>query len=141
MADYQAIADAIAARYATIAGVQVATASPPNVLPATPAVVVWPIEGSVTFQGGRMLGEHDYRVALYHDRAAGDLATYMPALVGYIAPCLTALTGQAKLGLAEVAKALVTNWQMATLTYGGVEFVGLQITVRVWTEEQVALTP
>lgn len=142
MADLLAIADAIAARYAAIPGIRLATGRPPNAVPVTPAVVVWPMSGDVTFSGGRMLGVHDYRVALYYATATGDMPRYLAGLSELLGPCLTALAGQAKLGLAPtVTKALVTDWEAAVLTYAGAEYAGAQLTARVWTEEQVELTP
>lgn len=142
MADYLAIGDAIAARFGAVAGIKLATARPPNALPQTPAAVVWPLSGDATFEAGRLLGQHDYRVAVYLAQASGDVATFSADMANLIGPCLTALAGQAKLGLAPtVTKALVTSWETAVLTYAGIEYVGLQLTVRVWTEEQVALTP
>lgn len=141
MADYLAIADAIAAAYASVSGIKLATARPPNTLPTTPAAIVWPVSGTTTFAGGRLTGEHDYRVAVHLAQHSGDVPRYVADAASLIGPCIVALAGQAKLGLSVVAKALVTGWQLSVLTYGGTEYVGLELTVRVWTEETVALTP
>jgi hypothetical protein len=142
LADYAAIGAAIANRYkATIPAIRIAHAEPPSGLSMTPAVVVWPLSGDDTLTSGRLDGIADYVVNVYVDRASADAARISSDVIDLIDPARKALLGQAQLGVAGVLKALVVSWQTAVLDYAGVSYLGLTITVRVWTTESVTVTP
>ncbi len=142
MADFLAIGDAIAARYASLAGMQGATARPPGNIPATPYAVVWPMRGDDIYESGRVRGAAEYRVAVYFAPRAGTPAIQMADVATWIGTLRTALLGQMQLGLAPVVqKALVTSWSVEVLTYGGAEYVGVTLTIGVWTSDSVTATP
>lgn len=148
MADFLAIADAIAVRFGTVAppagqpAIRMSTARPPNAISVSPFVVVWVDSGSDTWVGGQLIGESDFKVAFHLARHRADVARDIVAIDAWVGALRPALFAQMKLGLAPiVTKALVTTWETASLTYGGEEFDGIVFTVRVWTEETVAATP
>ncbi len=148
--DYLAIADALAARFAAaavtppagLANIALSTARPPNALVQSPSVVVWPDKGEVVFEGGyRYDRTADFIVSFYYARHEGDIPRESAALLSWLGVLTDQLRGQMKLGLAGVAKALVTGWQVGTLTYAGIAYDGITLSVSVWTEEQAPLTP
>lgn len=150
--DYLAIADALAARFSSsvvtpptgLRTIALATARPPNALAQSPSVVVWPDKGEVVFEGGyRYDRSADFTVSFYYARHEGDIPRESAALLSWLGVLTDQLRGQAKLGLAAsgVTKALVTGWQIGMLTYAGITYDGITLTVSVWTEQQAALTP
>lgn len=148
MADFLAIADAIATRFGAVTppagqpAVRQSTARPPNAITVSPFIVVWVSSGSDTWVGGQLIGESEFKVAFHLARHRADVARDIVALDGWVGALRPALFGQMKLGLAPiVTKALVMSWETGNLTYAGEEYDGIVFTVRVWTEETVAALP
>lgn len=148
--DLSAIATALAARYAAgnvtpptgRSNITLATATPPNKLAASPAVVVWPQSGDLTIESGQMKGIHDFTVSFYYARREGDVPRESAALLAWVGVLLGQTFGQTKLGLAPgVDKAIPVRWEIGTLDYAGDSFDGISITVRVWTTDIVSLVP
>jgi hypothetical protein len=148
--DLKAITTALALRYAAAnvtppagrTNITGSTGTPPNNIPNTPFVIVWPDEGTVTVMSGRMAGEHTMRVCLYLAKREGDIPREAAALQDWLGVLLGQTFAQTKLGLGPaVMKALPVSWAMGTLLYAGDEYDGITITVHVWTEENVTLVP
>lgn len=147
--DLEDICDAIAARYApgTIGTPSSATAmrasygQAPNSLPSTPAIVVLPKTGTLIYGSGQRKSEHEIDVLFYHSRRQGDVPRSETERQRWLPTLLNALHGQTKLGLSpDVDKALVTDYAFTELGYGGDEYDGIRINVRVWVTEAVTLT-
>lgn len=148
--DMKAIADALAARYAPglvtpptgYPNIVAATATPPNALPQAPYVVVWPKSGDLTYNPGQRKGEHEFLVNFYYARHEGDIPRESAALLSWLGVLFDRLHGQMQLGLSTVVmKAMVMSWAIGALTYAGIEYDGITLTVHVWTTDNVTLTP
>jgi hypothetical protein len=144
--DFDAIAEALAARYANLTpptnyrAIIDSTSNPPNNIPATPYVIVWTRRGEVTYTPGRRDGEHDFDVMFLAARSEGDIARRMTTLKKWLGILLDATNGQMALGLAPtVAKAIPVEWEFDVYEYGGQDYDGFIITVRVWTRDNVTL--
>ena len=148
--DFEAICDAIAARYApgtlaTPSGAQAMRASygqAPHSMPATPAVVVRPRDGEVILGSGQVMGQHNIDVEFFLSKAPGDIERVETQRQKWLPYLLTATYGQLKLGLAgTVDKAIPMGWEFTELPYGGDSYYGIIVHLRVWTTETQALTP
>jgi hypothetical protein len=143
------IADALAARFAPglvtpPAGrknITAATARPPNAIPNTPYVVAWADSGEVTFPPGQMQGEHEFKVTFYYSKSEADIPREYAALLDWVGVLLARLAGQTQLGVTGVKKAIPMRWEIGTAIYAGVTYEAIIITVHVWTEDNVTLTP
>jgi hypothetical protein len=153
--DFDAIAEGLAARYRNITTptltvaptttpdippIRSATSNIPNNLPALPIVLVYLREGTVTGpMGGYIKGEHDFDVQFLASRADGDLARRVRVLKAWLGPLLDATYGNLNLDVTGVTKALPTDWVFDVYEYGGTDYEGFVITVRVWTEHVVTV--
>ena len=144
-----AVADAVATRFGTVAtptGETVAlvgaTARTPNNIPGTPYIVVeLPSGGDITLANGRRDGVHDFDVYFLLERASGDIPRDKVRLLRWLPGLLDAGLAALKLALATVKKHYVTEYEYGTYNYGGTEYHAWHLTVRVWTEDSVTLTP
>lgn len=141
MPDFNAIAAAVALRYAPaqmsppagLPAVRSSTADLPNQLTSLPAVLVFPDEGTFDVGNGTRLGEHDFLVRFYL-AAPKSLARDMVKLRKW----LTVLVDQHLLSLqlgGIVVYVRTRAWKIAMITYGGTEFSGIELKVRVRTSE------
>ena len=148
--DLLAIADAIAARFATVTPptgetIQGSTARLPNGIPATPFVIVTPPEGEIGmpegFPSARVKDQHDFDVYLLISKASGNLPTDMARIYAWWPVMRGAIAGQMKLGLAPVVmKATVTdNYDFDSYEYQGDAYHAWHFVVRVWTEDTLAM--
>jgi hypothetical protein len=146
------IADALAARYAPgvvtpptgLKNITAATARPPNNIPNTPFVIAWANEGDLNYAttNGMLKGEATFQVAFYYSKAEADIPREYAALMSWAGVLIARLEGQTKLGLAPlVMKAWPLKWEIGALTYAGITYEGITLTVHVWTEEAVTLVP
>ncbi len=144
-----AIADGVAARFATVAtpsGETVtlvgATARTPNNLPGTPFVVVeLPAGDELTVTQGRRDSVHDFDVYFLLDKASGDIPRDKVRLLRWLPGLLDATYAAMKLALVTVKKSYVTEYEYGVYNYGGTEYHAWHLVVRVWTEDTVTLTP
>lgn len=143
-----AIADAVAARFSTVAtpsGETVAlvgaTARTPNNLPGTPYVVVELPGSDELIIEQRRTGSHDFDVYFLLERASGDIPRDKVRLLRWLPGLLDATYGAMKLGLATVRKSWVISYEYGTYNYGGTEYHSWHLVVRVWTEDTITLTP
>lgn len=143
-----AIADAVAARFGTVAtpsGETVAlvgaTARTPNNLPGTPYVVVELPGSDELIIEQRRTGSHDFDVYFLLERASGDIPRDKVRLLRWLPGLLDATYGAMKLGLATVRKSWVISYEYGTYNYAGTEYHSWHLVVRVWTEDTITLTP
>jgi len=149
--NYKALADALALRYAPAnvtppsgyANIVASTATPPNALPRSPYVVVWPSEGTLTVGNGVVDGLQTFLVNFYYAKHEGDIPRESAALESWLGVLLGQTFGALKLGYTDdtVMKALPISWTIGALVYAGITYDGITITVNVWTKEYVSLVP
>lgn len=147
--DFLAIGDALALRFAAAnltppAGqppIRKSTARPENNAPPDPFVFVLLDDGTLSV-GPMREGEHHFLVRFFHSRKAGDTSEAHLVLLRWLGILLDQLNAAMLLGLAGVVtKSQTTGYRLATFTYGGVEYWGLEIPVSVWTRHSVDLVP
>lgn len=141
MPDFDAIAVAIAARYAPaqvtppvgLTNVRESTANLPNAIGALPAVLVFLDEGTFDAGNGTRPGTADFLVRFYLS-APKSLARDQVKLRKW----LTVLVGQHLAGLqlgGLVVRVTLRSWKVGMMTYGAVDFSGIELRVRVVTSE------
>ena len=149
--DYKVLADRLALRYAPAnvtpptgyTNITASTATPPNALPRSPYVVVWPTEGEVTITPGVAEGLHTCVVNFYYAKHEGDIPRESAALASWLGVLLGQTYGATKLGYTDgtVLKAIPISWSIGALVYAGVTYDGITITINIWTKENVTLVP
>lgn len=152
MPDFDAIAQAVAARYAAaqvtppagLSNIRLATADLPQKLVVgrstfRPVVLVFPDEGSLAPSSGyQRQGEIRFKVRFYLVRSV-DLARETNALRRW----LTVLVDQHKTSMqlgGLVTWCRTVGWRLALLPYAGVTFAGIELDVSVGTIEGWAVT-
>jgi hypothetical protein len=146
--DLLAISDALALRYATptppsgLKAITGSTSRPPNNIPNTPFVIVWPQSGDVEYLPGQRKGEHEFAVVFYYSKGEADVPREYVALQKWLGVLLDCTNGQMQLGLAgSVLKAIPMKWEIGSVVYAGDQYEVITFTVHVWTTEAVTLTP
>lgn len=150
--DYLALGTALAYRYdpAVItpptgyANIVASTATPPNALPRTPYVVVYPNKGTIVVQAGGVYGRpQEYLVNFYYAKAEADLPRETRALQSWLGVLLAATYPAMTLGYTDgtVLKAIPVEWTIGELIYAGVSYDGITITIHIFTEEHPVITP
>lgn len=139
-ADFYAIGTALAAAYANVEppegerNIQSSTL-PTNNLSSFPAVIVFPPEWEFAYTATRD-GEQDWVVRFYRGQMSGDVNKDTTALLKWATVLTRATHAASKLGLApEVDKAFPASGLIGVHEYGGVEYVVVEQTIRVWTTE------
>lgn len=143
------IADALAARYAPTAvtppsgypNIRVSTARIPNAIPTAPWVLVTLPNGDATLSPGVVDYSLTFNVVFHYGKASGDVARDMTAMLAWIGVLMTQTYGQMALGVAGVKKAYPISFRLTVVTYGGDEYYGWEITVRVDFQETQTFTP
>jgi hypothetical protein len=141
MPDLNAISIALAARFATaqvtppagLQNIRSSTSAPPNQLPPTPCVLVFPIEGDFRTGQGTRLGSGTWIVRFYYAQT-GDILRDSVALQKWG----TVLVDQLKLSVqlaGIVARATVDHWKIGTIDYAGSSYSGIELTVEIVTTE------
>lgn len=154
--DFKALADALAVRYApanvtpptktgggSYPNITASTATPPNAIPRSPFVVIWPTEGEVVVGQGQANGEHTFIVNLYYAKHEGDMPRETAALASWLGVLLGQTYPALKLGYTDgtVLKAIPMRWSIGALVYAGVTYDGITIEIHIWTQENVTLVP
>ena len=146
--DLAAISDALAARYAAnvttaptgYKAITGSTAKPPNNIPNTPYVIVWPQSGDLEYNPGQRAGEHHFQVVFYYAKAEGDIPREYAALEKWLGVLLDRTHGQLQLTLAPVVvKAWPVHWEIGSAVYGGDTYEVIIISITVYTRENVTL--
>ena len=149
--DFKALAAALALRYdptnvtppTGYSNITASTATPPNALPRSPYVVIWPTEGDVTVTPGTVDGLHTFLVNFYYAKHEADIPREFAALESWLGVLLGQTYGALKLGYTDdtVMKAIPIHWSIGALEYAGMTYDGITITINIWTKEYVAMTP
>lgn len=143
MADFDAIAAAIAARFVSgaltaptgYATIRSSTANPPGAIGPTPAVVVSADQGEFTGAGnGLRVGSQSWFVRFYFDQTS-DLERTEPALRKWLNVLQYQLRGATQLTTPLVDRAYIGAWKIGILAYGGVDYAGIELTVYTATSE------
>lgn len=147
MPDFDAIATAIAARYAAptppagLASIRLATAELPGQLGVWPAVLVFPSEGDLEGGGGTRLGVSRFLARFYYgpglvvERETKALNRWLGVLVDVHGTAI-------HLGLpATVARCRTVRWRVGTFSYADESFSGIELGLEVTTTEPWTPTP
>jgi hypothetical protein len=141
MPDLYAIANALAARYASgvvtppagYQNIRKATAAPPQAMTTRPAVIVFPDTGEFSYFAGKRDSGHDFIVRFYFNEA-GDLARDQVALLKWATVLVDQLRLSTQLG-GTVTVARCDTWKIGYLTYGGKDYSGVELGVHVVVNE------
>lgn len=148
MADIDALAVALAARYALTptpagetAALRSASADPTNELgPDLPLVLVFADAGGYDPGNGTRIGVHTYPVRFYLGEAKV-LERDVPRLRRWATVLSDQLRGAAQLGgAATVTSARAIAYRVGLLPYAGRTYAGVEITVEIVTSEAWAAT-
>jgi hypothetical protein len=139
--DFDAIATALAARYASglvtppagYQNIRTATAYPPNAMPSLPAVIVFGDTGEFEYSAGKRDSNHEFLIRFYFNQA-GDIKRDSAALLKWLGVLIMQLQGASQLG-GTVTWARIARWRMGQMTYGGYDYSGLELTATVNVNE------
>ena len=141
MPDFDAITVALAARFAPGATtaptgydpITISTGDLPEAMYPTPCVLTFPESGTFTHSPGKRDSVHTFTVRFYFNQT-GDLERDMIALRKW----LTVLVDQLRLAsqlAGIVTQAKVLGWKAGILTYAGLPYSGLELSVMVNVNE------
>ena len=141
MPDFDAIADALAARFAAgqltaptgYLTIRVATAKTPNQLPPLPCVLVFPDAGEFETANGTRLGTHTFLVRFYYNQI-GDMARDVEACRDWLTVLVDQLRTSVELG-GTVVYARLDKWRIGQMSYAGADYSGVEMTVTIATSE------
>ena len=144
--DFDAIATAIAARYAAgqltaptgYATIRSSTANPPGAIGPTPAVVVSIADGDFEAGNGTRQGSQRWFVRFYLDQTS-DLERTEPALRKWLNVLAYQHLASVQLG-GTVAVVRLESFRVGILAYGGVDYTGIELTVSTTTVESWSAT-
>lgn len=139
------IASAIATRYSGITApsgydaIATSTHLLPGAISTTPTVLVFPPTSTIHYEpGALMTSEVLFPVRCYFAEKSGpeQEAAILHAWYGLL---LARLVGQFTLGLSPTVEwARVTESRAGTLTYAGIDYVGVELTVNVLVQEAIS---
>lgn len=146
MPDYDAIATALAARFAAgqmsppsgQLAIRSSTATLPGKVTATPVVLVFPDSGTYEYGASTRQGDARFRVQLIYSMGL-DMPRDSVGLRKWIGVLSDQLKAAAQLG-GIVASARVAGWKTAKISYGGDEFNGIELDVDIVTAEPWSAT-
>ena len=145
--DLQAIAQALAARYAPanvtaptgLQTIRLATDYLPDEITAPPTVLVFPPEEAFSYTPGSRQSVQDWPIRFYEAQVTGPgrhverLYLWRPVLIGQLLP--NSLLGQS--GSGGVAWAAIVSARIGTLDYAGTTFQGIEMVARVRLAEGI----
>lgn len=144
------IADALATKYASLtlspvpsgvvggAVVRTSTARVPNKIPTSPFVTVFLPEGELVLAPQHVDYGLDFRVTFHYAKHAADTARDVTGMLAWLGVVLGATWSGMSLGVTGVKKAYPTAFKFVVAEWGGDEWYGWEITVRVdYGESQV----
>jgi hypothetical protein len=104
-----------------------------------PTVLVFPSEGEIgpPTTGARRDSDSTFVVRFYYNQT-GDLPRDTVALRKWLTILLTRLDGAVQLG-GTVTLARITGWRLDILSYAGLEYTGIELTINVHNEEAVTV--
>lgn len=141
-ASFDAIADALAARFASgqvtppagYANIRSSTADAPNAIGPTPCVVVSFDQTVYVTSNSTRKGAANWFVRFYLDQT-GDLERSTTALRKWADALRDQLKGAVQLTTPLVDRAVIESLRLSILTYGGVSYAGIEIAVQTVTTE------
>lgn len=141
MPDFDAVAIAVAARYSAAqltaptgyTTIRVATADLPGQMVPLPAVIVFTDNGSFDAGNGTRLGVHDFIVRFYYSQI-GDPTRDEVALRKWLSVLVDQHKTSVQLGGTVVSSRTMT-WKIGQMNYAGIEYSGIELSVRVVTSE------
>jgi hypothetical protein len=145
--DALAIADGLATRYASLtpptgyAAIKQSTARLPNKIATSPFVTVFLPEGEMVLSPGVVDYGLDFEVVFHYAKHTGDLARDMVGMLKWLGVLLTATYADMDLTVTGVKKAYPTAFRFIVATFGGDEWYGWEITVRVDYQEVQVMVP
>lgn len=145
MPDFNAIAEAVAARYAPgqvtppagLDNVRQATADLPQAITKTPVVLIYPDSGELAPGNGTRLGEHRFLARFYFgltrnlERETNACRRWLTVLVDQ--------HGAAAQLAGLVAVVRTVDWRIGQMDYAGKTYTGIELGLQVVTSE--AWTP
>lgn len=156
MPDFDAINTALVARFSAAqttppAGydpIRVATGDLPGAMTPLPTVLVFPESGSMDQRmGGKRDSTSLFTVRFYYNQT-GDAERDFPGLRLWLGVLCDQLRGAVQLGgltwtsgvrVGEVTRAIVTGWKIGVLTYAGVQYTGIELSVSVLVNESLTM--
>ena len=139
MADFAAIATAIATKAGGVAGVRHATHLVPDAVPFTPYVVVLPPNAQSQRPMSQEVIESDFPMHLYLARP-GDTGRTLAQVYPYIASFYTAWRTGITLGTASVQESWIVSHELDDMPDYENRYLGIRFVVRVRTRENVSRT-
>ena len=147
--DLYAASVAIAARFAAAqvtppagyGNIRSSTAAPPNAMGPTPVVYVFPDDGAFDTGNGTRLIVSNFIVRFYYGQT-GDIARDSVALQKWVTVLSDQLKGSVQFAgsVTGVARATVDHYKVGVLNYGGKDYSGVELQVRVvWSEGWLAV--
>lgn len=156
MPDFDAINTALVARFAPAqvtppAGgydnIRVATGELPGQMTPLPTVLVFPVSGSFDQKmGGKRDSTNMFTVRFYYNQT-GDAERDFVALRKWLDVLSDQLRASIQLGgltwtngvrVGEVTRAKVDSWTIGILTYAGVQYTGIDLSVSVLVNESLS---
>ena len=141
------IADGLATRYASLTppsgyvAIRKSTARLPNNITRSPFVTVMLPEGDMILSPSVVDYALDFEVVFHFAKNTADLARDMTAMLSWLGILLTATYADMDLSVTGVKKAYPTSFELVVSTYGGSEWYGWKINVRVDFQEAQTFTP
>lgn len=136
--DVDAIAIAIAAKYATVVGpggatVREATANLPNAITLPATVLVFSESGALVVGSGTRVGAHTFLARFYLEQGV-DLETDEVQLRQWVTILLDVWkTGLQLGGIVTVVRTM--RWKIGVLTYNRAEYTGIELGLEVITND------
>jgi hypothetical protein len=147
------IADALATKYASLtvspvpsgmvggATIRQSTARVPNKIPTSPFVTVFLPEGEMVMAPQWVDYALHFRVTFHYAKHSADLARDVTGMLAWLGVMLAATWSGMSLGVTGVKKAYATAFRFVIAEWGGDEWYGWEITVRVDYGESQAMVP
>lgn len=147
------IADALATKYSGLtvspvptgmvggATIRTSTARPPNKIPTSPFVTVFLPELEAVLAPQWVDYGLDFRVTFHYAKHSADLARDVTGMLAWLGVVLGATWSDMDLGVSGVKKAYPTASRFVIAEWGGDEWYGWEVTVRVDFGEATVMTP
>jgi hypothetical protein len=142
MPDFDAIAVALAARYAPAQvtpptggydNIRLSTADLPGQMTPLPTVLIFPDNGDFQTGNGTRTGGQEWLVRFYYNQI-GDITRDMVALRKWLTVLVDQLRISAQLG-GIVTVARVMTWKIGQMAYAGADYSGIELGVHIVADE------
>lgn len=139
------IADALATKYTALpppagyGAIRKSTARLPNKIAESPFVTVMLLQGEIVLEPQALTHGLDFRVIFHYAKHTGDLSRDMTALLAWIGVLVNATWADMDLGVTGVRKAYPQSYRFVVAEFGGDDWYGWELTVRVDVHESQAM--